>query len=445
MTSRPITARFADSIRLLRLRVVTAWNLSSPMERATTIMLSLMIIGGVFLRVREVAYPNLFTFDEPFFVPNGHNYLLGVKDNNDHPPLFKMMVSLGILIFGFNGAGWRFPALCFGILSIVLSYWLGKAYFRSARAGLMAAAFIAADGFFISYSRVGLIDGVLTSVMLWIMFAALCARTWRGVLMTAVLVGLATGIKWNAVFITIPAVVTMLVVGRVPLWTLLLFSVVPFIQFGIWMLAFWLTGEPTTLKNLWDWIRYLLKKHVDMNKDSNPLNSSWYAWLIFYRPVVIKFTTHGVHKFYSSTLGNPIFWISLDLLILWTIIQSFARMTAGGGNLRARLGRAKEFLVGKFVGRAAVLVMVGWVAMMAPWTILRNKYSFQHYYLPPYAFGLLTLGGLAAYFERRRPKYVMIFVGLALVFLIYMAPIWGEFSMRESAANLRLVAPGWRP
>jgi len=90
-------------------------------------------------------------------------------------------------------------------------------------------------------------------------------------------------------------------------------------------------------------------------------------------------------------------------------------------------------------------VMVGWVAMMAPWTILRNKYSFHHYYLPPYAFGLLTLGGLAAYFERKRPKYVLIFVSLAFVLFVYLAPIWGEFSIRESAANLRLVAPGWRP
>jgi len=32
----------------------------------------------------------------------------------------------GILLLGFNSAGWRFPALCFGTLSILLAYWLGK-------------------------------------------------------------------------------------------------------------------------------------------------------------------------------------------------------------------------------------------------------------------------------------------------------------------------------
>jgi hypothetical protein len=55
------------------------------------------------------------------------------------------------------------------------------------------------------------------------------------------------------------------------------------------------------------------------------------------------------------------------------------------------------------------------------------------------------LGGLLAYFERKRPRAVLIFVALALIVAIYFAPIWGEFSMREFAANRRLIPPGWRP
>jgi hypothetical protein len=40
---------------------------------------------------------------------------------------------------------------------------------------------------------------------------------------------------------------------------------------------------------------------------------------------------------------------------------------------------------------------------------------------------------------------VLVFVGLALAMAIWFAPIWGEFSMREYAANRRLIFPGWRP
>jgi dolichyl-phosphate-mannose-protein mannosyltransferase len=445
MTSAPLPTRVTQAVRSYRDSLVTAWASSSPIERAITVMLGLMIVGGVWLRIRAIGYPPSFTFDEPFFVPNAHNYLLGVKDSNDHPPLFKLFMSLGILLFGFNAAGWRYPALCFGILSIVLAYHLAKQIFRSSRAGFMAAAFIAADGFFISYSRVGLMDGILTSMLLWCMLSAFNARTWRGVLVTALLVGFSASVKWNAVFIAIPASIVMLWLGRVRFWSLLLFAIVPVVQTLVWLLALKVSGEPANLLSLWQLVRGLLKKHVDMNRDSNPLNSSWYAWFIFYRPVVIKFTTHGVSRFYSTSLGNPVFWIAFDLVLLWTIIQSFARATAGGGSLRDRLVRVKLFLTGKPIGRQILWALLAFATMMAPWTILRNKYSFQHYYLPPYSYALIALGGIGAYFERRRPRTILVLVGLALAVAIFYAPVWGEFSLKEFGGNLRLVFPGWRP
>jgi dolichyl-phosphate-mannose--protein O-mannosyl transferase len=426
-------------------RVKATWASASQTEQATAVLLGIMIVGGIVIRIRAIWFPTTFTFDEPFFVPNAHNYLLGIKDSNDHPPLFKMFMSVGILLFGFNAAGWRFPALCFGILSILLAYWLGKAYFRSARAGLMAAAFVAADGFFISYSRVGLMDGDLTCLLLWTMLAAVSARTWRGVLVTGLLIGIAVSVKWSGVFIVVPAVVTMLLVGRVPFWSLLILAVAPVVQAGVWLLALRVSGEPTDLASLWQLVRGLLKKHVEMNHDSNPLNSSWYTWPIFYRPVIIKNTTHGLHKYYASTVGNPVFWIAVDLFLVWSFIQLVARATAGGWGMRARLARLWNFLVGKPIGKPILLTLLGWAAMLVPWAILRNKYSFLHYYLPSYAFALLTLGGLVAAIERKRPRTVLIFVALALVVAIYFAPIWGEFSIREYAVNRRLIPPAWRP
>ena len=445
MTLPAFAEKYAQDAWSAWQRVKAAWASASRTEQATAVLLGIMIVGGIVIRIRAIWFPTTFTFDEPFFVPNAHNYLLGIRDTNDHPPLFKMFMSVGILLFGFNSAGWRFPALCFGILSILLAYWLGKAYFKTARAGLMAAAFVAADGFFISYSRVGLMDGDLTCLLLWTMLAGVSARTWRGVLVTGLLIGVAASVKWSGVFIVVPAVVTMLLVGRVPFWSLLILAVVPVVQAGVWLLALRVSGEPTDLASLWQLVRGLVKKHVDMNHDTNPLNSSWYTWPIFYRPVIIKNTTHGLHKYYASTVGNPVFWIAVDLFLVWSFIQLVARATAGGWGMRARMARLKNFLVGKPIGKPILLTLLGWAAMLVPWAILRNKYSFLHYYLPSYAFALLMLGGLVAAIERKRPRTVLVFVALALVVAIYLAPIWGEFSMREYAVNRRLIPPGWRP
>ena len=288
-------------------------------------------------------------------------------------------------------------------------------------------------------------DGILVSLLLWCMLAAVSARTWRGVLVTALLAGIATSVKWSGVFIVIPAAVTMLLLGRVRFWSLLIFAVVPVVQAAVWLLAARLSQEPTDLMSLWRHVRELVLHHVEMNRSSNPLNSSWYTWPIFYRPVIIKNTTHGLFRFYSSTVGNPVFWIAVDLFLVWSFIQLVARATAGGGGIRARLARLRDFLVGKPVGKPTLLMLLGWAAMLAPWSIVRNKFSFTHYYLPSYGFALLMLGGLVAYAERKWPRAVLVFISLALVMAIYLAPIWGEFSIRERWVNRLLLPPTWRP
>ena len=134
----------------------------------------------------------------------------------------------------------------------------------------MAAAFVAADGFFISYSRVGLMDGILTSLLLWCMLAAVSARTWRGVLVTALLVGIAVSVKWSGVFIVIPAAVTMLLLGRVRFWSLFIFAVVPVVQTAVWLLALRLSHEPTDLASLWR----LVKESGAPSRRNEPLIQS---------------------------------------------------------------------------------------------------------------------------------------------------------------------------
>jgi dolichyl-phosphate-mannose--protein O-mannosyl transferase len=55
------------------------------------------------------------------------------------------------------------------------------------------------------------------------------------------------------------------------------------------------------------------------------------------------------------------------------------------------------------------------------------------------------LGGLASHLERRYPKVIATYVGLALAMAIFFAPVWGEFPLTTHAANLRLWFPTWRP
>ncbi|MEM0456529.1 MAG: phospholipid carrier-dependent glycosyltransferase [Nitrososphaerota archaeon] len=54
-----------------------------------------------------------FVFDEAHYVPAARKMLIGQAANNEHPPLSKALIMLGILIFGDNPYGWRtFITLC---------------------------------------------------------------------------------------------------------------------------------------------------------------------------------------------------------------------------------------------------------------------------------------------------------------------------------------------
>jgi dolichyl-phosphate-mannose--protein O-mannosyl transferase len=433
-----MTRGLADRARQLRL----TWQTMSFAERMASVFLAAMVVGGVVLRIQDLAWPTWFTFDEEPFVKNAHSYPLAIADNNDHPPLGKMLIAVGMLVFGYNSLGWRFIPLLFGLQSICLAYWLGRVLFDSRRAGFMAAAFMAADGFFISYSRSGLLDGMMISFMLWGMVAALAARTWRGVLAAGVLIGLSTSIKWSGAMTAIPAAVGILILRRVSIFSVLWLGVVPVVHTLIWMGALRLTGKPSDPVATWRVIIGLYKHHLDLGHYKNDLCSPWYGWPILMHPVVIKASTSGLKSRYSSSVGNLVLWATTDLLLVAIPVTTLVIA------LRTRFRRYWLAILDRQTMRGVWLMLLGWFAFMAPWLATRStrgNYTFSHYYLPCYAFLLVLLAGLMAKLERRYPWLVTSYLGLALAMAIFFAPVWGEFSLTSSAANLRLWFPAWRP
>ena len=401
-----------------------------------------MIVGGLLLRIQGVGAPASYTFDEEPFVRNAHNYAVGLPDTNDHPPLGKLLIGVGMALFGFNSVGWRFVPLCFGLQTVVLAYWLGRTVFSDRRAGWMAAAFVAADGFFISYSRSGLLDGMMVCLALWGVLAAVTAQSWRGVLTSAVLIGFSTSIKWSGIFAVVPAGISLLVLKRLPIRSILWLAVAPLVHIFVWMGALWLTGLKNDPLSTWNVIVGLYRHHLDLGHYKNELSSSWWGWPILRKPVVVKLSDAGLQHRYSSSVGNLVFWCTVTLTMLALPISALVIA------IRTRFRRYWLAFFGQHTTKAALLMALGWFCFIAPWiatSSTRGKYTFSHYYLPCYAFGLIMLAGFAAYLERKRPNWVVDFIGLALIVSIYYAPVWGEFAMSTAAANHRFFVVAWRP
>lgn len=404
----------------------------------TGYLLVLMVVAGVVLRIQDIGYPFHHGFDEHQYVNAAHQFLIGGEDPECcHPPLSKLLVGVGMVLFGNTPLGWRFVPLVFGLQCIVLVFLITKSLFKDTRAGWMAAAFMAADGFYLSYSRSSLGDIILAGLVLWSVLAAVTARGWLGVLACAVLIGAAGSIKWVAFLAGLPACFAILVLRRIPWYTMTSFALVPVVHFAIWMIGLKVVGDPNDIASIWGEILRRRNMHLGFPHQTNPLESVWYTWLALYHPIVIKSAQIGTTIRLASSVGNPLLWITADLCLLGLAV---------GGALTATSARWRRHWAEWFdvrVSKAVAILGVSWLSMMLLWMSGRIV-TYWYHYLTPWGFAIALVGGLAAHLERRFPKEVLIFVSLVFLVFIYFAPVWAEIPISTAAANRRLIFPLWR-
>jgi dolichyl-phosphate-mannose--protein O-mannosyl transferase len=419
---------------------IAAWVSMSTVKRASTVLLAFMITGGVILRIRGIEFPPRFTFDEPVYAPTAHHYLLGIPDLHSlHPPLSMYLGAIGHLLFGNTPPGWRFTYLCFGLQTMVVGYWLAREMFLDRRAGWLAAAFMAADGFFIAYSRSALADEMLTCLILWVMLAVVTARSWRGMLVAAAILGMAVSVKWSAAMTIIPAVAAVVVLRRAPLYSVLCFAVVPVVHAGIWMAGLWGMGHPAGVGASWNVLVTTYKALLQTGSVSNPLASPWYTWIFLYHPIVTKLSAHGATTRYVSSAGNPVFWFPAGALAIGLPLAAGVMALRARWRLRWRAAFEPSFT------KPALVLALAWAAMISMWIVVLGKHMFFYHYMPSYGFAIVLLAGFAARLERRWPAVVLGFVALAVAVAIYFVPVWGELPLTLGEANRRLLFESWRP
>ncbi len=424
-----------DALTEAGARARRVWEAQVPAARLTSFLLATMIVVGVALRLWDLAALPRLGFDEDHFVLNARRYLIGEADLNNHPPLGKLFIAVGMLMLGDNPTGWRAASVVWGLQTIVLSAVLARGLFEDRRAAWFAAAFVAADGFFLSYSRVALLDGALAGLVLWSVLAAETARTWRGVLASAVLVGLAASVKWSGGFVVIPAAALVLARGRVARRSVLLFAVAPLVHLGLWVGALKLSGHAADLRSLVVVMREALHSHLVNGSLQHGVASPWYSWPVFYRPILLKDAQHGTWHHYASCVGHPFLFLGATLSVGATL----AVAVVAAGSRRVRV-----WACATGVASAAGFLTLGWLALITPWMGGR-AYTFVYHYLPSYGFALTLLAGLVARLERRFPARVAAFVCGVFLLGAFFAPVWAELPISHHAATMRLVFPAWRP
>jgi dolichyl-phosphate-mannose--protein O-mannosyl transferase len=347
-------------------------------------------------------------------------------------------------LFGDTPIGWRFASLVFGFANIGLCAWVAEVVWKRGRAALLAGAFVAADGFFIAYSRAALLDGMIVAFAMAGIATLLSAKSWRGVVVAALLLGGAGSFKLNGVTFICAGLVICAATRRLrPLTPLLAL---------VSACALLLTGRSGTIPAVIAENHKLIAHHLSYTV-VNPNSSHWYTWFLPWKPIYLRRDVDTVSGAVRAliTLGNPLLWWGATAAVLaaavvvvrvgwrrlWPQLRDAAPSPATGPP-------APDGPLLALESRAGVLcwVLLVWAAPVAFWVpSLRDAYLYH--YLPAYTFALVLLAGLVDRLYARWPLPTLIGLATVLEVSVFYAPLWSELPLSEQALNARLF-PIWR-
>ncbi len=411
---------------------------ASPTAELARYALSALCVGllclGVFWRFHGLDYPRTFSFDEHHFVSNARNYIAGRADWNDHPPLGKLVLVPAMLAAGDRGVGWRLSSAFLGLAIVALGGLCAAKLFEDRRAGLLAAAFLAIDGFFLSYARTALIDNPLTAFIYAALALMLWARSWRWFAAAAVCVGLAVSSKWTGVCVLLLAPFLLRKAQRSVWHTVWMFAVASLVYLGIGAFALQLTKQPISLAGMLRTNWSLLEHHAGFTVWDNAASSRWYTWPFLTHPIVMHHETVGRGLVRAtSTLGNILLWFAATGSLLLALF----------GLGRATYRRLRRGVAIPALHRQEGLALLGMIALTLPF-IVTHRQSYIFHYLGAYGLALGMLAARLCRIERRTALPVLGFVVCAAVVSMLYLPLATGAPQTVQAFHLRLPFPSWR-
>lgn len=357
-------------------------------------------------------YENSTYFDEIYHVRTAYEHILGLEPyENTHPTLGKLIISLGIRIFGMNPFGWRFMGALFGVLMLPVLYHLLKQLFGRTRLCTAGTLLFAFDFMHFTQTRIATIDTyavffllLMYDAMLVFLRRDLLRDSWKKLLPPLLACGVFTGLgiasKWTAAYGALglaalffgkllftywdarrrgeETVPLLMKCGKLCAWCCLFFLALPFgIYFGAFLPITTLSHNTGNLWGaFWNYQVTMFRYHSTLEA-THSFASPWYEWPLDIRP--IWYFAGDTQEGYStiSAFGNPLLW--------WAGIPALG---------------AAACLWWKERFRWAGLVLAGFLSVYLPW-VLVPRLTFIYHYFTAVPFLVVALCGVFSLLYQR--------------------------------------------
>ena len=341
-----------------------------------------MAVAALF-RLPRLGFPPEEIFDEVYHAKTALQYLQGETPLEwVHPPTAKLLIAVGVWLFGYEAWAWRLlPALA-GIALSGVFYLLARRALATERAAVLASLLLVSDGVYLVQSRVAMtnIFAVLFQVAaaLFVLRAVLEDRLpVKGMLLGGLFLALALSTRWTSVWAWGFLGLLLLAVRRGRLFrarelalVALSFGAVPLVVYVLSYVPWMMQGH--ALSELWPHTRAIWRYHADLQA-THPYFSKWYTWPWLYRPTWYYFNQSEAEQVVRGivAIGNPVLWWSSVPVTLWAIVSG------------ARARDPRRLLSG-----------LGYCLLYLPWGLSPRTLNYSHYLFEAIPYACLSLGNL---------------------------------------------------
>lgn len=424
-------------------------------------------------------------FDEIYHARTAYEQLHGmIPYETTHPPLGKVLMEIGILLFGMTPFGWRFMGAMVGALMLPGMYLLGHLLIRRKWGGPAAMLLMAFDLMHFTQTRIATIDSYVVLFIIWsVVFMIYWFKMdffgkpfWKTLVplgLSGLFMGLSVASKWtgcyNGVGLALiffrglyrrfvqnrgirPAGKQTGARGTMPdsqkrlIYTLLscliFFVAVPVLIYYLSYIPYFRYAGGVTVDGIVSAAEGMLSYHSipGLGMD-HPFYSPWYEWPLIIKPMwyysdsIRNYTTAST----IASMGNPaVWWIGLiGLAALLCLKIRDHVVTRPGIGLSLYTERDET---------SAGIVLVAFAAQFIPWTLVpRGTYIYHYFASVPFII-LCTLLCLERLSEKRNKLagiVLAVWIAAAAVLFIAFFPYASGLEVNTGWLNAMKWFDGW--
>lgn len=395
------------------------------------------------------SYLNSSYFDEIYHARTAFENLNGVYPYEvSHPPLGKLIIALGISLFGMCPFGWRFMGVLFGVLMLPALYVFLKRMFGGTVVPACGTAIFAFDFMHFTQTRLATIDtyGVFFIILMYLfMYLYVTGGRARHLALSGICFGLGAACKWTCIYAGAGLGVIWLLhwisvmvrkersfgeFFRNCLFCLVFFVFIPCL---IYYLSYYPYGiaRGTSAPGMFfdrDYLDIVLQNqefmftyHSGVTAE-HPYSSRWYQWIIDQRPILyyLEYFDDGTRSSFGAFLNPVLCWAGLVSVVIMGWLAVSRR------------------------DKTAAFIFIGYLAQLLPWVFI-TRITFEYHYFPSAVFLLLALAYIFALMRRQALDWKWRVGGLTALSLILFAAFYPVLSGARVNAELAGSLLGWLP